>query len=142
MFWNLVLIWRKQLTIEITFQCLVADQEVRKSAWKSTEYIDMMEAIKDALDQNKAVLREDRCLYSYCYFFYARFHYNQAKITPCPDLEEDDLAPLTENNDRSLMENAEETLILIQRAYFSKRRAIKVYHSDKEKYEEYMNCAK
>ena len=133
---------RKQLTIEITFQCLVADQEGRKSAWKSTEYIDMMEAIKDALNENKAVLKEDRSLYSYCYYFYARFHSNQAKITPCPDLEEDDLAPLPENNDRSPMENADEVLILIQRAQLSTRRAMKVYRSDKEKYEEYMKCAK
>jgi hypothetical protein len=40
--------------------------------------------------------------------------------------EEDDLAPLPENNDRNPMENAEETLILIQRAHLSKRRAMKV----------------
>jgi hypothetical protein len=132
----------EQLAIQITFRCLVADQEGRKSAWKSTEYIDMMEAIKDALDQNKAVLKEDRSLYSYCYYFYARFHFNQAKITPCPDLEEDDLAPLPENNDRSPMENAEEVLILIQRAHLNKKRASKVFHSDEEKYEDYLNCAK
>ncbi|CAB4027307.1 E3 ubiquitin- ligase DZIP3 [Paramuricea clavata] len=133
---------RKQLTIAITFQCLVADQEGRKSAWKSTEYIDMMEAIKDALDQNKAVLKEDRSLYSYCYYFYAQYYSKQAHITPCPDLEEDDLSPLPENNDRSPMENAEETLILTQRAHLNKKRAMKVFRSDKEKYEDYMNCAK
>ncbi|CAB4026297.1 TPR repeat domain [Paramuricea clavata] len=133
---------KEQPAIQITFQCLVADQEGRRTAWKSTEYIGRMDAIKVAFDKNDAVLKEDRSVYRYCHCFYARYYSNIPTNTPYPDLLEDNLTPLPENNDRSPMENADEALILIQRAHLNKKRASKVFHSDKGKYEDYMNCAK
>ena len=129
---------REQVAIQITFQCLVADQEGYKSAWKSPEYINRMEAIKKAFDRNETALKEDRSLYSYCYYFYARYYSNQPKNAPCPDLSKDNLALLSENKARNPTENAHEVHILIRRAELNKIRATK----DKEKYKEYMNCAK
>ena len=129
---------REQVAIQITFQCLVADQEGYKSAWKSPEYITRMEAIKKAFGRNETALKEDRSLYSYCYYFYARYYSHQPKNTPCPDLSEADLAPLSENKARNPTDNAHEVHILIRRAELNKIRATK----DKEKYEEYTNCAK
>jgi hypothetical protein len=129
---------REQVAIQITFQCLVADQEGYKSAWKSPEYINRMEAIKKAFDRNETALKEDRSLYSYCYYFYARYYSNQPKNAPCPDLSEADLALLSENKARNPTDNAHEVLISIRRAELNKIRATK----DKEKYKEYMNCAK
>ena len=129
---------REQVAIQLTFQCLVADQEGYKSAWKSPEYINRMEAIKKAFDRNETALKDDRSLLSYCYYFYARYYSNQPKNTPYPDLSEDDLAPLSENKARNPTDNAHEVHILIRRADLNKIRATE----DKEKYEEYMNCAK
>jgi hypothetical protein len=144
----------EQPAIQIAFQCLVADQEGRRTAWESTEYIGRMEAIKVAFDKNDAVLKDDRSLHRYCYYFYARYYSNKPTNTPYPDLLEDNLAPLPDNQYQSPMENAGEALILIQRAHLNKKRASEVrahlnkkrasevFHSDKEKYEDYMNCAK
>jgi hypothetical protein len=132
----------KQPAIQITFQCLVAEQEGGRTGWESTEYIGRMEAIKVAFDKNDAVLKEDRSVYRYCYYFYARYYSNIPPNTPYPDLLEDNLVPLPDNQYQSPMENADEALILIQRAHLNKKRAGKVFHSDKEKYEDYMNCAK
>ncbi|CAB3990606.1 E3 ubiquitin- ligase DZIP3 [Paramuricea clavata] len=129
---------RKQLAIQITFQCLVADQEGRRTAWKSPEYIYRMEAIKEAFDKNNAVLKEDRSLYSYCYYFYARY-YSIKTNEPYPDLQ-DDITPVPENMDRSTIEKVDEALVLIERGYLCKRRATKI-SSDRVKYEEHMKSA-
>ena len=130
---------REQLAIQITFQCLVADQEGRRTAWKSPKYIDRMEDIKEAFDKNNAVLKEDRSLYRYCYYFYARY-YSIKTNEPYPDLQ-DDITPMPENMDRSTIEKVDEALVLIQRGYLSKRRATKISRSDRVKYEEHMKSA-
>ncbi|CAB4029999.1 WD repeat-containing alr2800 [Paramuricea clavata] len=130
---------REQLAIQITFQCLVADQEGRRTAWKSSEYIGRMEAIKEAFDKNNAVLKEDRSLYSYCYYFYARY-YSIKTNELYPDLQ-DEITAMPENMNRSSIEKIDEVLVLIERGHLNKRRATKIFHSDREKYEEYMKSA-
>ncbi|CAB4002996.1 E3 ubiquitin- ligase DZIP3 [Paramuricea clavata] len=133
---------RKQLAIEITFQCLVADEEGRRIGWKSPQYIVRMELIKELFDRNETVLKEVRSLHQFCYYFYARYYSRIARNTPCPDLPEDDHESLSEDKDRSSIDNVGETLILIERGHLSKTRGIKVFHSDKIKYQKYLECAK
>ena len=111
---------RKQLAIEITFQCLVAIQEGHKSAWKSPECINKKEFIKELFDKNETVLKEVRSLHQFCYYFYAQYYSSIATNTPCPDLPEDDFESLPEYKDRSSIDKVDETLILIKRGHLKK----------------------
>ncbi|CAB3978152.1 E3 ubiquitin- ligase DZIP3 [Paramuricea clavata] len=133
---------RKRLAIEITFQCLVADQEGHTIGWKSDEYIRRMELIKELFDRNETVLKEVRSLHQFCYYFYARYYSRIATNTPCPDLPEYDHESLSDDKDRSSIDNVDETLILIERGHLNKIRGTKVFHSDKIKYQEYLGRAK
>jgi tetratricopeptide (TPR) repeat protein len=48
---------------------------------------------------------------------------------------------MPENMDRSTIEKVDEALVLIERGYLSKRRATKIFRSDRVKYEKHMKSA-
>ena len=127
-----------QPAIEITFQCLVADQEGRKYGWGSLEYTNRRKTIKEMFHTNEVTLKKDRYLFGFCYYSIAR--YEAEKTTTV--LPVDDLASLPVNKASSPIEKVAETLILRERGHLNKKRANKMYPIDKKKYEEYMNCAK
>ena len=131
---------RNQPAIEITFECLVADQEGRKYGWKSPEYTNRIERIKEMFHENKLTLKEDWYLFWFCYYSYARYEADQ----PTADLHVpvDDFASLPVNKASSVIGEVAEALILRERGQMKKKRANKTYYEDKDKYEEYMNCAK
>ena len=132
--------------IKITFQCLVADQEGRECGWKSTpEFIDRMKNIKKAFDENELVLKDDRTLFLYCYYFCARNY--KAENTQNSDLPESDLpekcfVPSPESKERSNIEKVDgDILISIQRGNLYKNYANKIFKKDEKIYEQYMEQA-
>jgi tetratricopeptide (TPR) repeat protein len=135
---------RKQPAIQIIFQCLVADQEGRKTAWSrsSAEYVSRMEGIKETLQKNKEVLKEDWSLFMFCYYFYARYDPDEAIDSPYPDPPEDNVVSMAENKAPNLFESVSEVLILRERGNLKKKHANRIYHTDNEKYEQFMDCAK
>ena len=130
----------KQPAIEITFQCLVADQEGRKYGWKSPEYSNRIKSVMEMFHANEVTLKEDRFLFWFCYYSYARYKADQT--TTDLDVPADDFASLPASKASSPIEKAAEALILRDRGQLKKKSANKMYHKDKNKYEEYMNCAK
>ena len=133
---------QNQPSIKILFQCLVADQEGRKSAWKSQEYFDRMEDIKAAFHKNKAVLRDDRALFMFSFHSFARYDCDKATSAPTTDLLEDDLLPLSDYKDASTIEKVAEAHIFMERGNLNKKRGNKVFKDDEDKYNKHMNCAK
>ncbi|XP_028397057.1 uncharacterized protein LOC114520907 [Dendronephthya gigantea] len=132
---------RKPTAIEITFRCLVANQEGHKSAWKSPEYFDRVNDIAVALQKNKTLLRKDRSLFTFCYCIFARFDSKKAKIAAPPNLSEKDFPPLQENQSASPIEKAAEAYFLMERGSVNKKDANKVFRINREKYNEKYNCA-
>ena len=137
---------RNDVGIEITFQCLAADQEGRECGWKSTpEFINRMKNIKKAFDENKLVLKDDRTLFLYCYYFCARNY--KAENTQNSDLPESDLpeecfVPSPESKERSNIEKVDgDILISIERGNLYKNYANKIFKKDKKIYEQYMEQA-
>ena len=128
----------KQPAIEITFQCLVADQEGHKYGWKSTEYTNRIKTIIEMFHTNEVTLKENRFVFCFCYYSYARY---EADL-PTTDSAVDDLASLPLNKASSPIEKVAEALILMERGQLNKKRANKMYQIDKNKYEEHMDCAK
>ncbi|XP_028397100.1 uncharacterized protein LOC114520950 [Dendronephthya gigantea] len=128
-------------SISIRFQCLVADQESRKSGWNSLEYSERMEDIKAAFYKNKAALREDRALFMFSYHLFARYDLDKQTSAPTTDPQEDDMLPLLDDKEASTAEKVAEAHILMERGNLNKKRA-NVFRSDKEKCDEYMNSAK
>ena len=139
---------RGNLAVEISFECLLAEQEGHKSGWdKSREYMRKMEEIKEKFDRNKEELEGDNALLNHFYCCYGRYLCNK-KSTPSRDpLEEatnylQSLKLQEETKSQSPLENAGKVMALIQLARISKKRATKEHSStDKEKYESYMICA-
>ena len=134
---------RNELAIEITFQCLAADQEGRKCGWQSDDYRNRMENIKKAFDKNESELKNDRTLFLYFYYFCAR-NYKTSGNTQSRDLPESDLpeefrVPLPGGSDIEKVENC--ILINIERGHLYKEYAKKVLDKDKENYEKYMKRA-
>ena len=132
---------RQQPSIEITFQCLLAHLECRKSPWKSREY---SEYIRAAFHENKVMLKEQRLLFMFCYFFLARYDSRKPRNAPPADLPEDDFPALPDTKEPrpSTIERVAEARILIERGNLFKNCAKNELHEDKEKYNEYMNNAK
>ncbi|XP_028397162.1 uncharacterized protein LOC114520982 [Dendronephthya gigantea] len=134
---------RKQPAIEITFQCLLAYQEGLKSAWKSSEYKNRLRTISAAFCKNKAVLKEDRFFFMFCYYFSARYNCRKATNPLAPDLTEDDLPALPDNKtDLNPEEKATKVHFLIERANIYKKRANKAFKEDKGKYNEHLKSEK
>ena len=137
---------RNERAIEIVFHCLSADQEGRKCNWKSDDFFKRMENIKRAFDENRSVLRNDRTLFLYCYYFCARNN-KKGGNTENSDLPESDLpeefrAHLPESNERSYIEKVEEDILIsIQRGHLYKKHANNVFKKDKENYEKFMKLA-
>ena len=127
-----------QPAIEITFQCLVADQEGRKYGWESPEYTNRIKTIMQMFHTNEVTLKKDRYLFGFCYYSFARYEADQTTTV----LPVDDLASLPVNKASSPIEKVAEVLILRERGQLNKKRANKMYSIDKRKYEEYMDCAK
>ena len=128
---------RNEPAIEITFQCLVADQDGRKYGWDSTQYKDRIKTIMEMFHANEVTLKEDRFLFSFCYYSLARYEADQTTT----DLPVYDLASLPVNKASSPIGEVAEALILRERGQLKKKHANE-YHKDKNKYEEYMDCAK
>ena len=129
-----------QPAIEITFQCLVADQEGHRYGWKSPEYTNRIESIREMFHANEVTLKEDRFLFCFCYYSYARYEADQT--TADLHVPVNDLASLPVNKASSPIEKVAEALILRERGQLNKKRANKMYPIDEDKSEEYMNCAK
>ncbi|XP_028397096.1 uncharacterized protein LOC114520945 [Dendronephthya gigantea] len=127
--------------IEILFKCLVADQEGRKSAWKSQEYFERMEDIKAAFYKNEAVMREDRALFMFSYHSFARYDLDKETSATTTNPQEDDVPPLLDDKEASTKDKVAEAHILMERGNLKKKRA-NVFRKDKERYDEYMNSAK
>ncbi|XP_028396945.1 uncharacterized protein LOC114520812 [Dendronephthya gigantea] len=131
---------RDQPATEIIFQCLVAAEEGRRSAWKSAEYIKQIKDIEKAFHKNKAVLKEDRFVFMFCYQLLARYYLNEVPDSVPTDFTEDDLPSLPENTILGPMEKVTEAYILMRRGSLIKMRANKMAY-DKEKKKELLNCA-
>ena len=132
---------RQQPTVKITFQCHVADQEGRKSGWKSPEYVDRMKGIRAAFHEHKAKLKDERSLFKFCYYFLARYDSNKTTTNaPVTDFSKDDLLPFPDDEEPSIIEEAAKAHVLMERGNLSKKRAEKVPHKDK-KYLEYIKDA-
>ena len=104
-----------------------------------------MKNIKKAFDENKLVLKDDRTLFLYCYYFCARNY--KAENTQNSDLPESDLpeecfVPSPESKKRSNIEKVDgDILISIQRGNLYKKYANKIFKKDKINYEKYMKRA-
>ena len=141
---------RKEVAMEINFQCLLADQEGRKSLWnKSTKYMKMMEEVKNAFDSNEEVLKEDSALVSHFYYCYGRYLFNKVKASSSlVHLHKEAYSyleksfNLRENKAQSALEKADEAIALIQLGQTNKGLAKEyAWGEDEEKHERYMSCA-
>ena len=137
---------RNDVAIDITFQCLAADQEGRECGWKSTpKFNNSMKNIKKAFDENKLVLKDDRTLFLYCYYFCARNYKaedTQNSDRPESDLPEECFVPSPESKERSNIEKVDgDILISIERGNLYKNYANKIFKKDSQIYEEYMERA-
>ena len=137
---------RNDVAIEITFQCLAADQEGRERGWKSTpEFINRMKNIKKAFDENKLVQKDDRTSFLYCYYFCARNYKaenTQNSDRPESDLPEECFVSSPESKERSNIEKVDgDILISTERGKLYKDYANKISKKDNQNYEKYMERA-
>lgn len=132
---------RKQIAIEITFRCLVPNQEGHKLQWKSPELCDRVNDIAVVLKRNKAILKEYRSLFTFCYCIFVRFDLEKAKNKPPPNLVKDDLPPSRGKKSESPIEKAAEAYFLMERGSANKKLANKVFRGNREKYAKKYNCA-
>ena len=134
---------RNERAIEITFQCLAADQEGRKCGWQSDDYVNRMENIKKAFDENVSELKIDRSLFLRCYYFCAR-NYKKAGNTQSCDLPENDL-PIeyrTLSPGESNIEKVENCILINnERGHLYKEYAKNLLEKDKKNYDKNMEQA-
>ncbi|XP_028397088.1 uncharacterized protein LOC114520938 [Dendronephthya gigantea] len=133
---------RKQLAIVISFHCLLAYLEGRKSAWKSSEVVDRMEKIRSAFHENKAMLKEQWSLFLFCYYFLTRYDSNKATNAPPTDLSKLDFLTIPDLKASSISERVAEARIVIELGNLYKKRANNAIKEDRQKSDEYMNKAK
>ena len=135
---------RQEPVIEITFHCLAAEQEGRKSAWKSPEYVERKKKIKAAFQKNKEALKDETLLNMFCDYFFTHSDFDRATNAISSDLLEDCRLPSPDSKEPCNIEKVARVHMLMKLGELNKSRAKNVCskYGNKEKYNEHMNYAK